>query len=221
MKDEEAWLTEEPASTLRMATIGLVLAALLVVPAGAAAQSLPNPYYPHRRVAPPAAEHMNGGKWGETIGRRPRRGRQHLGLPPLLQQPAARRRHLRRPGRRPAGGEVQPRRRAPRQLGGGRVRGPARLPHRPGGQPLGDRLQRERHRARDAGRRPRAPGLQVQPERRDPDDAGQGGRRGQRAGHLRPAERRGGQRRRRHLRHRRPRAEQPRGEVRPGPASSS
>ena len=58
---------ETRSSTARMAIIGLMLTALLGVPAGAAAQSLPNPYtlvdeWPHL----PA--HMNGGKWGETIG---------------------------------------------------------------------------------------------------------------------------------------------------------
>ena len=55
------------ASTVRLVTSGLVIAALLGAAAGAAAQSLPNPYrlvdeWPH---LPP---HMNGGKWGETIG---------------------------------------------------------------------------------------------------------------------------------------------------------
>ena len=58
------------ASTLRLARLGLVLAvlaALLGMNAGVAAQSLPTPYrlvdeWPHLPM------HMNGGQWGETIG---------------------------------------------------------------------------------------------------------------------------------------------------------
>ena len=58
------------ASTLRLARPGLVLAvlaALLGMNAGVAAQSLPTPYrlideWPHLPM------HMNGGQWGETIG---------------------------------------------------------------------------------------------------------------------------------------------------------
>ena len=47
--------------------IGFVLAVVVAMGAGAAAQSLPNPYvlvdeWPH------LPSHMNGGKWGETIG---------------------------------------------------------------------------------------------------------------------------------------------------------
>ena len=133
----------------------------------------PQPVPPRRRVAEPAGAHERR-PVGRDHRRRPRRGREHLGLPPLLQQPAAGRGHLRGAGRRPAGGEVQPRRRAPRQLGRRGVRGPARLPRRPRGQLLGDRTTTGARRcsAWTAGGR----GHQVfkfSPDRRDPDDAGQ------------------------------------------------
>ena len=98
--------------------IGLALAVLAGTAGNLAAQALPSPYrlvdeWPHL----PA--HMNGGRWGETIGVDRDADGNIWVFHRCFNNQAAGRRHLRRPGRRSAGREVQPGRASPRQLGEG------------------------------------------------------------------------------------------------------